>query len=133
MPAPPTPTKCSRRPFQLAWGAVRSVRERGLASRVVLRRHWPTSRPNEPSQKMPGVATSLRCSAAMTLRRVLATAIAATGVLAAAVLGAAAARPRSGTPHARIALEQQCPDHHSSHRDPANPLDLPVPPGPNPL
>src|SRR5690348_7953082 len=36
-------------------------------------------------------------------------------------------------PMARAALEQQCPDHFSAQRDPANPLDLPVPPGPNPL
>jgi endoglucanase len=67
----------------------------------------------------------------------LATVFAATGLLAATTFGIAPARPAAtrapGPPGARIALAHQCPDHHSGHRNPANPLDLHVPPGPNPL
>jgi endoglucanase len=69
--------------------------------------------------------------------RLFAALAAAIGLLAAALFGTAAGRTgrasASSPPRARAALEQQCPDHFSGHRDPANPLDLPVAPGPNPL
>lgn len=68
----------------------------------------------------------------MTRGRVIASLTVAVGAFATFGLGPAAGRARSA-PLARAALEQQCPDHFSAHRDPANPLDLPVPPGPNPL
>src|SRR5581483_10849072 len=73
----------------------------------------------------------------MTRRRLIASLTAAIALLTAVLLGAASVRSgrasASAPPRARAALEQQCPDHFSGHRDPANPLDLPVPPGPNPL
>jgi endoglucanase len=56
------------------------------------------------------------------------------GVAVSASFGLAVAAARTANPPlATAALEQQCPDHFSAHRNPANPLDLPVPPGPNPL
>jgi endoglucanase len=74
--------------------------------------------------------------AAMTRGRVIAALAAATGSFAAVGIGVASGQPGGHSPtgpRAAAALEQQCPDHHSAHRDPANPLDLPVAPGPNPL
>jgi hypothetical protein len=64
------------------------------------------------------------------------------GALLAAVLAApiaaSAAAPRAQSrpdmrPRGHAAAAQQCPDPYPATRDPANPLDLPTAPGPDPL
>jgi endoglucanase len=54
-------------------------------------------------------------------------------VLMAIVAGVAVKAASGGSVRARIAAHQQCPEPYPAARDPLNPLDLPAPPGPNPL
>lgn len=55
-------------------------------------------------------------------------------VIAIAVgVGVGTASGGSGSVHARAAAGQQCRQPYPAKRDPANPLDLATPPGPNPL
>ena len=78
---------------------------------------------------MPGCAIASRLVSPGRAMRLLLAVIAAVCVTAVARAATAAAR----TPVAGAAGAQQCPERYPAQRDPANPLDLPNAPGPNPL
>jgi hypothetical protein len=65
------------------------------------------------------------------MRRLLAVVVLVLGAGGAALLGNAAGRVR--TPVAHAAFAQQCPERYPATRNPANPLDLKIAPGADPL